>query len=141
MTENQATLAQVQTMLQDWQQDPMNMKQTFIDYAHWLAAQEGITLEYKARPGVSYSLRACHAHQSTRPLFVLVDIVDDEPEARWLSVCFYADMVNDPDELADFVPQGLMGEDACCLNLDTDDDSLRAYVRARIEEAAAAAAA
>jgi hypothetical protein len=139
MIDNKATWEQVQTMLQAWQQDPMNMKQTFIDYAEWLAAQEGVRLEYKARPGVSYSLRATHANQSTRPLFVLVDIVDDEPEARWLSVCFYADMVNDPEELGDFVPQGLMGEDACCLNLDEDNNDLRAYVRARIEEAAAAA--
>ena len=72
--------------------------------------------------------------------FVLVDVVDDEPEARWLSVCFYADMVNDPDELGDFVPSGLMGKDACCLNLEEDDPAMRDYILARLGEAAASAA-
>ena len=68
------------------------------------------------------------------------DVVDDEPEARWLSVCFYADMVNDPDELGDFVPSGLMGKDACCLNLEEDDPAMRDYILARLGEAAASAA-
>ena len=94
----------------------------------------------KARPGVSYSLRAANAKNDERPLFVLVDVVDDEPEARWLSVCFYADMVNDPDELGDFVPSGLMGKDACCLNLEEDDPAMRDYILARLGEAAASAA-
>ena len=58
---------------------------------------------------MSYSLRAANAKNDERPLFVLVDVVDDEPEARWLSVCFYADMVNDPNELGDFVPSGSWG--------------------------------
>ena len=71
---------------------------------------------------------------------MLVDVVDDEPEARWLSVCFYADMVNDPEELGDFVPSGLMGKDACCLNLEEDDPAMRDYILARLGEAAASAA-
>ena len=58
----------------------------------------------------------------------------------WLSVCFYADMVNDPDELGDFVPSGLMGKDACCLNLEEDDPAMRDYILARLGEAAASAA-
>ncbi len=140
MNKNAKILAQVDEMLATWTVDPMHMKSTFIAFKDWLAAQDGVTLDYKARPGVSFSLRAAHARQEKRSLFVLVDIVDDEPENRWLSTCFYADMVNDPEELGDFVPEGLMGEDACCLNLDEDDDAMRAYMRQRLEEAAAAAA-
>ena len=87
-----------------------------------------------------HSLRAANAKNDERPLFVLVDVVDDEPEARWLSVCFYADMVNDPNELGDFVPSGLMGKDACCLNLEEDDPAMRDYILARLGEAAASAA-
>ena len=97
-------------------------------------------LEFKARPGISYSLRARHAAQKKRELFVLVDVVDDEPESRWLSVCFYADMVNDPDGLGDFVPQGLLGEDAMCFNLDEDSPEMREYIAARLAEAARHAA-
>ncbi|WP_300803393.1 hypothetical protein [uncultured Desulfovibrio sp.] len=129
-----------QDMLAGWQDDPVGARPAFEAYAARLAGLAQVTLSFKARPGVSYSLRARHAAQKTREVFVLVDVVDDDPENRWLSVCFYADMVNDPDERGDFVPGGLMGADACCLTLDEDDGEMRAYIAARLDEAAAAAA-
>ena len=49
-------------------------------------------------------------------------------------------MIQDPDELGDYVPAGLMGEDACCFNLDEDGDAMRAYIADRIAEAARSAA-
>ena len=109
------------TFLENWTTDPNNAKDAFVRFKDFLLATPDVRFDFKARPGVSYSLRAANAKNDERPLFVLVDVVDDEPEARWLSVCFYADMVNDPDELGDFVPSGLMGKDACCLNLEEDD--------------------
>lgn len=129
-----------QDMLAAWQTDPVGARPAFEEYAARLAELPGVTLSFKARPGVSYSLRARHAAQKTREVFVLVDVVDDDPENRWLSVCFYADMMTDPDERGDFVPGGLMGADACCLTLDEDDGEMRAYIAARLAEAAAAAA-
>lgn len=130
----------LQEMLDGWNVDPVAARPAFERYAAWLADVPGVSLSFKARPGVSYSLRARHAAQKGRELFVLVDVVDDEPENRWLSVCFYADMVNDPEERGDFVPKGLMGVDACCLSLDEDDADMREYIAARLAEAAAAAA-
>ncbi len=131
---------QVDVLLQNWSEDPLQTKEVFVEYMRLLDEQSGVRLDFKARPGVSYSLRAVHANQKERSLFVMVDVVDDEPESRWLSVCFYADMVQDPDELGDFVPGGLLGEDACCFNLDENDADMRAYIRARILEAASSAA-
>ena len=130
----------LQEMLAGWNVDPVAARPAFERYAAWLAELPDVSLSFKARPGVSYSLRARHAAQNSRELFVLVDVVDDEPENRWLSVCFYADMVNDPEERGDFVPKGLMGADACCLSLDEDDADMREYIAARLAEAAAAAA-
>ena len=130
----------MQEMMASWQTDPLKARDAFDQYANFLAVQKGVEFEFKARPGVSFSLRARHTAQKKRELFVLVDIIDDEPESRWLSVCFYADMVNDPDELGDFVPQGLMGEDACCFNLDSHDPDMQAYIAARLGEAASRAA-
>ena len=127
-------------LMASWQTDPLKARDAFEQYANFLAAQEGITFDFKARPGVSYSLRARHKAQEKRELFVLVDVIDDEPESRWLSVCFYADMISDPDELGDFVPQGLMGEDACCFNLDSHDPEMQNYIAVRLGEAAAKAA-
>ena len=54
-------------------------------------------------------------------------------------MCFYDDMVTDPDEQGDWVPQGLLGEDARCFNVDELDEDFVAYVAARIREAGAAA--
>lgn len=127
-------------LMASWQTDPLKARDAFKQYADFLAAQEGVDFDFKARPGVSYSLRAHHKAQQKRELFVLVDIIDDEPESRWLSVCFYADMISDPDELGDFVPQGLMGEDASCFNLDSHDPAMQAYIAARLGEAAGKAA-
>lgn len=124
----------------EWQADPLKVKPAFEAWERLLAGLADVSLDFKARPGISYSLRARHAAQKGRELFVLVDVVDDEPESRWLSVCFYADMVNDPDEKGDFVPQGLMGEDAMCFNLDEDSSEMRDYIAARLAEAARNAA-
>ena len=115
------------TFLETWTTDPNNAKDAFVRFKDFLLTTPDVRFDFKAK-------------NDERPLFVLVDVVDDEPEARWLSVCFYADMVNDPDELGDFVPSGLMGKDACCLNLEEDDPAMRDYILARLGEAAASAA-
>jgi hypothetical protein len=131
--------SEVTNFLEDWTEDPNGVRQAFRDYLDFLATQAGVCLSFKARPGISYSLRARHPRQNKRELFVLVDVVDDDPENRWLSVCFYADMVTDPECRCDEVPQGLDGEDARCLNLDADDKDVRRYIKARMREAARSA--
>ncbi len=134
MTQEQM-YTQIDTWLQDWKVDPLNAKEAFVGFYDWLKA-ENMELDFKQRPGISYSLRARHSLQKDRPLFVLIDVVDDIAEERWLSVCFYADMVQDSKELGDFVPSGLMGLNALCLNLEEDDVSMRDYIQNRLMEAA-----
>ncbi|MBQ9537390.1 MAG: hypothetical protein IJU79_06370 [Desulfovibrionaceae bacterium] len=132
-------LSEFETFLASWVADPNGAKQTLQHYRE-LLTQDGVHFSFKSRPGISYSLRATHVKQTTRELFVLLDVVDDEPENRWLSVCFYWDMVQDPQELGDFVPKGLMGEDAVCFNIESDDPEQQAYVAQRLQEALANAA-
>lgn len=122
--------------LEEWQIDPLQAKPVFKQYYDYLAENPDIELDFKARPGISYSLRAKNRKQKKRNLFALVDVVDDEPKSRWLSVCFYADLVTDPEESGDLVPQGLFGEDAVCFNLDEDDQQARDYIFKRLKEAA-----
>lgn len=126
----------VTPLLESWESDPIAAKPAFLALYDWLAGQAHVQLELVARPGVSYSLRAKHAAQQVRPFFAMVDVVDDNPAERWLSVCFFNDMVSDPDELGDFAPGGLFEQDALCLNLDEDSASMRAYILARLAEAA-----
>jgi hypothetical protein len=120
--------------LNDWENDPNNVKPLFERFKHFLESCKGASLSFKARPGVSFSLRgACPGHE--RDLFVMVDVVDDDPADRWLSVCFYNDQITDADERGDWVPEGLGGLDACCFDLSTDDADLATYTEARIDEA------
>jgi len=61
--------------------------------------------------------------------------VDDDPENRWLSVCFYADTVTDPESLGNLVPEGIMGENGYCFDVFEEDSSLFEYLEERIREA------
>lgn len=130
-----AALETLYDFLEAWKDDPLQTKSAFREYLEYLQGQAKVDISFKARPGISYSLRARHASQAMRQLFVLVDVVDDDPQERWLSVCFYEDMVTDPEELGDVVPQGLLGENARCFNLEQEDSKMRTYIRNRLSEA------
>lgn len=123
--------------LNGWTQDTNNVKPLFLDLYDSLQGMSNVTLEYKGRPGISHSLRAQISDAVKRPLFVLVDIIDDVPSSRWLSVCFYADLITDPEEKGDIVPGGLLGEDARCFDIENDPGSWKAYMLERLQEARA----
>lgn len=122
-------------LLDQWEDNENKTKLGFVAFCDHLKGLTETQLSFKGRPGVSYSVRATHPNQKERELYVLVDVIDDDPSDRWLSVCFYDDMITDPDEIGDWVPGGLMGSDARCFNLEEDDAELRDYIMARLSEA------
>jgi len=65
----------------------------------------------------------------------MVDVIDDDPTDRWISVCFYGAMITDPEEKGNFVPEGLLGEDAHCFDIEEPNEKDLAYVEARLDEA------
>ncbi|MGD9010541.1 MAG: hypothetical protein PVG41_21630 [Desulfobacteraceae bacterium] len=132
------TMQELQAFVDDWADTDERNKEAFVRLKSHLDAKEGVQLEFIPRPGVTYSLRATNQNQKQRSLFVMVDVIEDDP--RWLSVCFYGDMISDPDEQGDFVPEGLLGEDAMCFDIDQYDDTLLQYVEARLDEACQSAA-
>jgi hypothetical protein len=128
--------------LDQWTDDPRGVKGGFVSLMDHLTGQPGTILSFKARPGISYSLRASRSRGDgageEEALFALVDVIDDEPDQRWISVCFYETMINDPDGLGELIPGGLLGEDGYCFNLEADDPELLAYLRTRLDEARSA---
>ena len=118
-------------------------RQTFLTLFDLLRSLGGVQLDFVLRPGIGASLRAARecpgSRCADRPLFVLADVVE-VGEERWLSVCFYGDMVSDPDDLGELIPGGLLGADGYCFDLDATDATSGEYVRARIVEAHAACA-
>ncbi|HIJ79283.1 MAG: hypothetical protein OEY01_09890 [Desulfobulbaceae bacterium] len=126
-------IAELESFIENWPATPEENKKSFVRLKNYLAAKDGVGFDFKPRPGVTYSLRAVHEKQKEQPLFVMVDVIEDEP--RWLSICFYASMVNDPAEKGDFVPAGLMGEDAVCFDLAEYNEADIAYLESRLDEA------
>jgi hypothetical protein len=137
MFANEKEKDELLNMIEGWTTDPQNLKSAFLKFREQLAEKEGAILSFNSRPGVSYSLRASVDNRGEKkwPLFVMADIIDDDPENRWLSVCFYGDMITDPDEEGDLVPEGLLGEDGYCFDLIEYDESMISYIGQRIDEA------
>lgn len=127
-------LAELDAFLTAWNQDDNGVKPLFLSLYSLLRTFDGVELEYSGRPGISHSLRALYPGKKERPLFALVDVIDDDPAARWLSVCFYADLVTDRAGLGDVVPGGLLGEDACCFDVDSPGETER-FLLDRLKEA------
>jgi len=129
--------AEMVDLFERWIDDSENIKPAFVKLQEQLSAKENARLSFKSRPGVSYSLRANvgKAGDMEGRLFVMVDIVDDDPENRWLSVCFYGDMITDPNEEGDLVPEGLLGEDGYCFDLYEYDEAAISYLEQRVDEA------
>jgi hypothetical protein len=128
-------MQKAQTFLNEWSEDELGTKPIFISLLQDLMQKEEAQIEFHERPGITYSLRGIHQSRKERPLFVMIDVIDDDPERRWLSVCFYGDMIKDPDELGDLIPGGLLGADGYCFDVDASDERLAHYIRTRIEEA------
>jgi hypothetical protein len=124
-------------LIDTWTKDPGNIKPAFIQLRDALTRKERAIFYFKSRPGISHSFRAYvpQGGDTKERLFVMVDIVDDDPENRWLSVCFYGDTITDPDEAGDLVPGGLLGEDGYCFDLYEYDEALISYLKDRIDEA------
>ena len=135
MLANEEEKRELSNLLESWTNDPQNNKGVFFKLRDNLIKKEGAIPSFKSRPGVSYSFRASLDKQGENRLFVMVDIIDDDPEGRWLSVCFYGEMITDPDEVGNLIPKGLLGEDGYCFDIYEYDESKVSYVEQRIDEA------
>ncbi|WP_136808071.1 hypothetical protein [Desulfosediminicola flagellatus] len=135
MTEKAEVIRDIEEFVSQWQQGDEAMKRCFCELFSTVRDIEGVSLSFMARPGVSFSIRPKHVNQKDRDLFAIIDVIDDEPEERWLSVCFYGDMITDAEERGEVIPGGLAGSDGYCFDIDSPDNSTIEYVKLRILEA------
>ena len=120
--------------VEGWSDNESRTKQALEELLESMKPLPGLSSDFKARPGVSYSFRIL-CPSVKRGLLALMDIIDDEPANRWLSVCFYADLIQDPEDRGDLIPGGLLGEDGYCFDLEAYDPQAVAYLQARLQEA------
>lgn len=137
---NQGGIVELVQFLSEWQTVDNSMQQAYRELCNSVVGLSGVCCNFTSRPGVSYSLRPVHQNQRDRSLFAIVDVIDDEPEDRWLSICFYSDMITDPNELGEVVPGGLAGSDGYCFDMYSVDEEMVAYLKDRLQEAYESAA-
>jgi hypothetical protein len=128
-------MTDLEQFLSDWKDNGSGTRQAFEELLAHLTHLNHTRMEFVPRPDVSYSVRPRHADQKKRSLFAMVDVIDDDPENRWLSVCFYGEMITDPEDAGDLIPGGLLGEDGFCFDLDEYDAGKVAYLKDRLSEA------
>lgn len=131
---------EIESFLEGWGGDTEPMRDWFRLFYQELSSMEGVSLTFVGRPGVSYSIRPMHENQTKRDKFAIVDVIDDDPNERWLSVCFYEDMITDPKERGELIPGGLAGSDGYCFDLYENEKELALYLLDRLKEAGLAAA-
>jgi len=124
---------QLEKFLTEWTDTAEGIKKAFESLADFLGTKPGLNLEFIPRPGLTYSLRAGLSDHAGKPMFAMIDVIEGEP--RWLSVCFYNTLITDPEELGDFVPGGLLGEDARCFDMESYSDEQLRYLKSRLQEA------
>ncbi len=136
MFSKQEEFKNLSDILNKWTRDEMNVKDALLRLANRFSEKSQSVLSVVSRPGISYSLRArTKAEVEEGTLITMIDIVDDDPDNRWLSVCFYGDCVTDPEEEGDLVPGGLLGEDGYCFDLYENNQNTITYLEQRIDEA------
>lgn len=125
-------MSELDSFIEEWK-DESGCKELFCAIRS-LAAELGLNTDYIGRPGVSHSLRL-GVPGAERPFFAMADVIDDDPDARWLSICMYADVAEDPEERGDVVPKGLNDQDAACFDVDAPDDNGKLYIINVLREA------
>ncbi|MDK9705821.1 MAG: hypothetical protein OEL83_02115 [Desulforhopalus sp.] len=141
MIEDKDVESEIESFLGDWYGEHQPMRHWFAIFYKELVMMSEVSLAFIARPGVSYSLRPRLNNGNGREFFAIIDVIDDDPANRWLSVCFYEDMITDPEGRGESIPGGLGGSDGYCFDLPDDDTDFGRYLIARLREARTAAAA
>lgn len=141
MTNETTAVQEIESFLVSWTGENQPMRDWFRRLYQELSSMEGVSLTFVGRPGVSYSIRPVHKNQKKRDKFAIVDVIDDDPDERWLSVCFYEDMITDPNNRGELIPGGLSGSDGYCFDMYADDEELGRELLERLREAGTMAAA
>jgi len=132
-------MEELNNFIAEWEETESKTRQAFTELIEYLQKMDNITLDFNARPGITYSLRPKHNNQKDRALFAMIDVIDDDPKEKWLSVCFYGDMISDPDKTGDLIPDGLLGDDGHCFDMYEYNAKEVEYLKNRLDDAYKAA--
>jgi hypothetical protein len=92
-----------------------------------------LPMKWLARPGSCYSL--CVSEQNSTSAFARLDVVDDDPEERWLSLCIKKALADDPANYGEVVPKILDEQDALCFAIDESNENIKVYLQTLLKKA------
>ena len=95
----------------------------------------GVDLTVQPRPGIGHSFRGITNNQADRPVWLLLDVLEPDNEPWWLSICFFAESITDPEDLGEIIPGGLFGTDGYCFDIEKNDEQIINYLSQRLTEA------
>jgi hypothetical protein len=126
---------EIETFINSWGDGNSSVKSGFLELYRHARAMAGVKFHFVGRSGVSYSLRPRGSRQRQGEFFAIIDVIDDDPEARWLSVCFYGEMITDPANRGEVIPGGLAGADGYCFDVAGEEAGVIDYLQERCREA------
>lgn len=128
-------IEEIGAFVDGWQGANTWAKEGFLALYRHVSSMAGVEWHFVGRPGVSFSLRPRGVKQDGGGFFAIIDVIDDDPAERWLSVCFYGDMITDPEGRGEVIPGGLAGADGYCFDVSFDEPGMIDYLKARCREA------
>lgn len=129
---------EIDCFLRDWGLDSLEVKRLFSQLYKLLQGCPALTLHWDARPEVVYSLRAALKEAKSPGIsgdVALIDIIDDDPEERWLSIRLNAELIGCCHKEWEILPGGLSGHDALCIDVDENEEGLSDYLVELFEDA------
>lgn len=135
MNRTTAVQQEIEEFIENWREGEAWSREGFLALYRHVTAMQGVELNFVGRPGVSFSLRPRGAKQPQDGFFAIIDVIDDDPRERWLSVCFYGEMISDPESRGEVIPGGLAGADGYCFDVTGDEPALIEYLKERCSEA------
>jgi len=126
---------EIEKFIGNWREGEVWSREGFLSLFRHVAAMPEVKLNFVSRPGVSYSLRPRGCKQPRDGCFAIIDVIDDDPAQRWLSVCFYGETITDPESRGEVIPGGLAGLDGYCFDVTEDNPVVIEYLKVRCTEA------
>jgi len=80
------TIQQLEAFIENWTETPEQNKKAFVRLKDYVASKPGVNLDFIPRDGLTYSLRAAHENQKNKPLFVMVDVIEDTDNTRNIKI-------------------------------------------------------
>ena len=114
-----------------WKEHAPDLRALFVEIVRRLETVSGMMLDFHAHDHAGNSLRALLPGLH-RPLVALLEISDETDSPDSFAIRFYEDTLDDPRELGDWIPRGLLGEDARSFSIGRNQPALADYVLAQL---------